>query len=386
MSDQPNNQDQIEGERGAGITSVAENNRSPKWIRLVFVFLIIIIGIGFLYLTWGKNDKLADKKPQTTLSSAVPFTPATELPRREPQPIIIQKEPEPTQEIKPPEKDEYQELLEASIRAPLTAYSNETTSPKSQTPDEFSVNLPPGFAPSQPQKNALQEKLKVTKLEGVRANVLPNLHMVVPQGVIIPCVLQTAISSDQPGFVSCIMQRDVMSASGQVVLMEKGTTVIGEYTSGLKQGQKRIFVLWNRARTPHGVIINMASPASDGIGRAGFSGKIDTHFWQRFGGAILMSIISDASAYAFQKLDKNTDFETDQTEDAGNNAAAIALENSINIAPTLYKNQGSQVAIFVARDLDFSDVYDLRVVENRRQIFDRTITGDMSKHPIIITK
>lgn len=34
-----------------------------------------------------------------------------------------------------------------------------------------------------------------------------------------------------------------------------------------------------------------------------------------------------------------------------------ALQNSVNIQPTLRKNQGELVSIFVARDLDFSTVY-----------------------------
>ena len=41
-------------------------------------------------------------------------------------------------------------------------------------------------------------------------------------------------------------------------------------------------------------------------------------------------------------------------------AAALALQNSINIPPSLRKNQGSEVAIFVAQDLDFSTVYALK--------------------------
>ena len=39
--------------------------------------------------------------------------------------------------------------------------------------------------------------------------------------------------------------------------------------------------------------------------------------------------------------------------------ATEALKNTINIPPTLYKNQGEQVGIYIARDLDFSDVYDV---------------------------
>jgi len=47
------------------------------------------------------------------------------------------------------------------------------------------------------------------------------------------------------------------------------------------------------------------------------------------------------------------------TQSAGNDLASQVLKQSINIPPTLTKNQGERVAIVVARDLDFSEVYQL---------------------------
>ena len=45
----------------------------------------------------------------------------------------------------------------------------------------------------------------------------------------------------------------------------------------------------------------------------------------------------------------------------GQSIANTALQNTINIPPTLTKNQGDTVGLIVAHDLDFSDVYQLQV-------------------------
>jgi type IV secretion system protein VirB10 len=188
-----------------------------------------------------------------------------------------------------------------------------------------------------------------------KASRLPDRHFVITAGTSIPCTLQTAMDTATPGYVSCIIGQDVYSDDGAVILMEKGSKVLGEYHSGMKQGQARLFVLWTRAVTPEGVAIGLASPASDALGRGGFDGTIDTHFWARFGGALLLSIIDDSSAAVASHVDQNG-----ETVRVPSDAAAVALQNSINIPPSLKKNQGSEVAIFVAQDLDFSTVYALK--------------------------
>lgn len=188
-----------------------------------------------------------------------------------------------------------------------------------------------------------------------RASRLPDRNYLITAGTSIPCTLQTAMDTSTPGYVTCLIGQDVYSDNGAVVLMEKGTKVLGEYHSGLRQGQKRLFVLWTRAVTPSGVAIGLASPASDALGRGGFDGAIDTHFWERFGGALLLSIVDDAASSLAQRYDSNGEIARVPSD-----AAAVALQNSINIPPTLSKAQGAQVSIFAAQDFDFSAVYALK--------------------------
>ncbi len=287
-------------------------------------------------------------------------------------------------------------LLDAARRAPVMAYGAEKTSTARRQRDDATANSaspyvplahPPGGITGQDENEdqRFNRMLAPTQLQGSRAGSLGNRDFIVTMGTSIPCVLETALSSDQPGFTSCVISRDVLSDNGRVVLMEKGTQVVGEYRGGLRRGQKRLFVLWNRAKTPEGVIITLASPATDGLGRAGMDGYIDTHWWERFGSALLLSIVGDVTSYANSQL-RDGDVDAQNTTSTGQQAAAIAVEQSINIPPSLIKHQGALVSIFVARDLDFSSVYRLRVTEPRNRIYDRAVLGDFTPDSTLVTK
>jgi type IV secretion system protein VirB10 len=107
------------------------------------------------------------------------------------------------------------------------------------------------------------------------------------------------------------------------------------------------------------VVITLGSPASDALGRAGFDGQIDTHFWARFGGALMLTFIDGAFGAATSVASQHGG--TFLNFGSGEGAATEALRNTINIPPTLRKNQGDVVAVMAARDLDFADVYALRL-------------------------
>lgn len=181
------------------------------------------------------------------------------------------------------------------------------------------------------------------------------------QGAMIDCQLETRLVTTQPGMTSCYTTRNVYSSNGRVVLIDRGSKVVGHYQGGIVQGQASIFVLWTRIETPKGVIINLDSPGTDSLGESGLDGYIDTHFWQRFGGAIMMSLIGDLGEYAAKqgKQKKGDTIQFNNTTAGMQDAVVEALKNSINIPPTLYKNQGERISIFVARDLDFGGIYEL---------------------------
>ena len=187
-----------------------------------------------------------------------------------------------------------------------------------------------------------------------RARPLADRNFMILAGATIPCVLQTALDSSTPGYVTCIVPQAVWSDNGAVVLLDKGTRVLGEYRAGLRQGQRRLFVLWTRAVTPAGIAIDLASPAADALGRAGFDGDVDTRFWDRFGGAFLLSIVDDG-AYAVAGADSRS-----ATARLPSDAASIALQSTVGLGPVLRRAQGSEVTILAARDFDFSSVYRLR--------------------------
>ena len=192
------------------------------------------------------------------------------------------------------------------------------------------------------------------EVQVAQAQRMTGLDRLVPQGAVLGAVMETALNSDQPGFARAMIQRDVRSFDGTAVLIPAGSRVIGQYKSGVAQGASRVFVLWTRLIRPDGVSIELASPATDDLGRGGIGGKVNRHFLQRFGGAILTTVLSaGVNALTASRSGGSTVF-----VGSANQATSLASQATSNtdIPPTITTRQGAAVRIFVARDLDFSTV------------------------------
>lgn len=182
----------------------------------------------------------------------------------------------------------------------------------------------------------------------VRAAIIANRATTVPQGTLIKAVLETALNSTNPGFSRAVVSRNVYGFDGSRILIPRGSRLIGEYRADVSPGQKRALINWTRLIRPDGVTIEIGSPAADPLGRGGVRAKVDTHFFERFSAAIFQSALDIGVNVASRQADGSVII------NPGSQGATISQSNQI--MPTLRVKPGTSISVFVARDLDFTDV------------------------------
>ena len=213
-------------------------------------------------------------------------------------------------------------------------------------------------APQGTANERFADRVGGKQAETVQAQQMGNLDRLIPQGAIIGAVMETALNSDLPGYARAVVTKDVLSFDGSSVLIPAGSRVIGEYNSGVAQGASRIFIIWSRLIRPDGVSVSLGSPAVDELGRGGLGGKVNRHFLQRFGGAILLSVLTGGISALTASLSRGSAVVVSTSSEA-TNLAGQALKGG-DIPPTIKTQQGALVLIFVARDLDFTAVGPVR--------------------------
>lgn len=210
-------------------------------------------------------------------------------------------------------------------------------------------------------RDGLDDSLAPSRLAPVKASFLPNLSLLLKRGSMIPCGQFTEIVSTHPGIATCHVSEDVYSADGKTLLLERGSEATGEQRKAMLEGQGSIFVVWTRIDTPSGVTVDLDSPATNALGATGIDADVDTHFWLRFRGALMLSVIGDVGQ-ALSNLAQSGNgnrIQFSNTTSQSQQLAADTLKNTINIPPTATSRHGSTVNIFVARDVDFGSVYEL---------------------------
>lgn len=263
---------------------------------------------------------------------------------------IVLPEPESSQTSK--KKDEVtpdQRKLMGAILLPVSNIAN---------PEKKDENL------NRPLDHSLTVKSEGDFLKGAsfadgKVMRVKNREFLLSAGTAMTCVLKTKIVTSYPAVVMCQLTKDIYSDDGKNLLLHGGALLTGEQTRVMQQGVARVFVNWSTVKDGN-TRVRIDALGADGLGAAGLPAWIDSHFWERFGGAIMLSFIDDALAAAASHASNNSGsggVTFDNTSGTGSKMAELALENSINIPATAYVNQGEMLSVVVPRNIDFSSVY-----------------------------
>ncbi|MCV2508823.1 MAG: hypothetical protein N4Q32_00065 [Neisseriaceae bacterium] len=197
---------------------------------------------------------------------------------------------------------------------------------------------------------------KTTKYNNSSAeisNIEPSYRL--GKGRSLLCTLQTKIDTSYPGIVTCLISKDVYSDDGKIILIDKGSMVIGEQSGGSSSGQRRVFVSWSEIRTPENVLVSIDSPMSDSLGASGVDGKINNQFFKKFLVGTMISLIGAGEDYVILKNSKGNEVTLNNRGDI--DQLLDGLSDELIEQPTLKVNPGTPVNIHLVRDLDFSGVY-----------------------------
>jgi len=347
-----------------------------------FILMLLLIAAGFvvwivLQKVRSKKDETPQEPPkQTQMATTLPNMKFSEVDRpsakvETPPPPPSTSEPQPSvratanasggggnnkkKELSP-EEQAMQRRLGSSFDGLRLEQSQSSTPAKQDV-----VARQEQGAETSKESSDFASRLSPARMKSSKATMLQNAQFTIPTGTMIACGTTTEIDTTVPGMVSCLTSQDVWNTDKTIKLIDKGSTVTGQISGGIKDGQARVFVLWERVRTRDNVIVNIDSAGTNALGSAGIPGQVDSHFWERFRGAVFISVLSDGLQALANSVNSGnkSDINLDTTENSSDQLATEALRATINIPPTLYSPQGSAVNIYVTRDLDFSDVYQL---------------------------
>lgn len=352
-----------------GLPEIAQVSQNRRYITLVVMIsslLLVISAIYFYSMHKNSRPKVMEEVYSVQNDS---FDQKVSLPVS-PE-ITTKNESKINQDITPKISQEQiafiqekQKELQNRLAAPLMIVNNAVTDKKvdAATNETSEVSDP---------NTKFMNQVASQKAEISSASQIGFLSTIIAEGTLIHAILEPATNSDLPGFLRAIVSKPTYSEDGTQILIPPGSRLIGQYKSGMQQGQSRVFVVWSRLITPSGISVNLGSSGIDSLGISGIGAdQIDRHFWERFGTASLLSIIGAGAAnIGVSGSDQDNSASAYRTAVASSfsQSANQSLQQESMIAPTLKTYQGKAIIVFVARDLSFQDA--MKQVQPRVDVF-----------------
>lgn len=349
-----------------GMPEIAQKLQQKKPVLVVLAIFILVICCCVLFFNKPKKTTPSvaeesyapEAQVQTNIKNVPNVTPQTNQNTAKaniPDPAVIQAQ----LAIIQAKRDELKQRLTAPLMLVNNSQSSNATASSQKTVTSDDANT------------QFLNQVSNQATDSVIATSIGPLNSIIAEGSLIHGILEPATNSDLPGYVRTIVSEPSYSEDGTQVLIPRGSRLIGQYKSGMLQGQSRIFMVWTRLITPSGISIQLGSPGVDNLGTAGMGAdEINRHFWERFGTGSLLSIIGAGAANAgVSPADQENSTSAYRTAVANSFAQSAnqSLQQDSRIPPTLTTYQGKPIMIFVAKDLHFEAA--IKQIQPKTNIF-----------------
>ncbi|EKT4439793.1 TPA: TrbI/VirB10 family protein [Stenotrophomonas maltophilia] len=367
------------------LRSAEEQRLNRKALLFLGGIVLLLMAMGFLLFRKGQDDAAEQKKPQEEARATTPQLPSV-VGAPEPAPPIAVADPIPM--LPPPPQQE--------VPMPGFPMGNEAKADHERGPTLMDRRMGSGsgvgggeaggaangqsgsdynqamIAAMQAAANPQAQPQKVRRGPDVEdvssATYIRSPDALLVRGTYLRCVLETRIITDIAGYTSCLLTEPVYSINGRNLLLPKGSKIYGAYGGG--PTGKRVEVIWDRITTPNGIDVAMSSPGTDGLGGAGHPGQYSAHWGSRIASALMISLLADAFKYAAAEHGPETTTVANNgmtIQSPYESATARTMERLANEAlgssrrpPTVTINQGTVVNVYVAKDVDFTNVLNPR--------------------------
>lgn len=178
-------------------------------------------------------------------------------------------------------------------------------------------------------------------------------------GTIISGALTTGLRSDLPGAVLGQVTEDVFdSRTGRVLVIPKGSRLVGTSDAQIAQGQSRVRILWSRLILPDGrAAILDGATASDTQGFAGLEDRVDNRWGERWRAAGLTTLLAISAAAADgDETDRLTQAIRDGVGSGVDQTGRDVLAQGMAIPPRLTVRPGFAFRIILTDDLVLAGV------------------------------
>jgi type IV secretory pathway VirB10-like protein len=289
-------------------------------------------------------------------------------------------------------KDALLRALRASVKVdnfsldetPCTQSVSVPAAAQSQSGPSQTLEIPPAWQhePAWPQRTVPPESTPVgrhdrfwrgsswgTSSQWLAAAVQPpRSPYQVNAGTVIPAILANALNSDLEGNVSALVTRDVFdSVAGATIMIPQGARVFGVYDADVQGNIPRLHIAFKTLYFPNGYSLALQGmPGVDGTGMAGVSDQVNRHFWQRYGSAAILSLITAGVSLAIHNHDGYYSYSPADAAVYGagqvmGQAVAEDLRRNMRIRPTLTVAEGYVFNLMVTQDIVFPGPYPFTV-------------------------